>query len=48
MNTKCKTALEQLELIWDEEVLKDKDLLCNFLPIVEGCYRDISSGSIGW
>lgn len=46
MNTKCKTALEQLELIWDEEVLKDKDLLCNFLPIVEGCYRDISTGDM--
>lgn len=46
MNTKGKTALEQLELIWDGEVLKDKDLLCNFLPIVEGCYRDISTGDM--
>ena len=46
MDTKAKMALEQLELICDGEVLKDKDTLCNFLPMVEGCYKDISTGDM--
>ena len=46
MDTKVKTALDRLKLIWDGKVLKDKDILCNFLPTVEGCYRDISTGDM--
>ena len=44
MSAIIEKSLEHLSLAWSEGVLKDKNNLCNFLPVVEGCYKDVSTG----
>lgn len=44
MSAIIEKSLEHLSLVWSEGVLKDKNNLCNFLPVVEDCYRDVSTG----
>lgn len=44
MSAIIEKSLEHLSLVWSDGVLKDKNNLCNFLPVVEGCNKDVSTG----
>lgn len=44
MSAIIEKSLEHLSFVWSEGVLKDKNNLCNFLPVVEDCYKDVSTG----
>ena len=44
MSAIIEKSLEHLSFVWSEGVLKEKNNLCNFLPVVEDCYKDVSTG----